>query len=754
MTGTSHSAPTAGSGATGRPHIHHPRVLERATNRFGARRLLRDVPFAFLAAVLFGTGYKLWTDGQPNVHLDVMILDVACYVAGFAALWMLSSGARRDWVIPAGLIFGVCAHAWGVVAHMPHYGADAILFNHYSANLLLHGTNPYGRSMAPAYGIFDVPQNIVTPTMDGSGLYRLSYPALSFLIYVPFLLAGLKNVIWVSVAAHVASIVLLSVLAPPGFKRVAPFALFLDGSYFDYTVGGITDILTLPPLLLMAYYWERAPVGAAFWLGVACDFKQNAWFAVPFALLAWIRRARITGDGTTSLRAFGMLAAAFAVPNLPFAIANFRTWAEGSIAPLVDKPIPFGSGIVQAISYASVPLQLFPLLSLGVLGCCIGLYAWRPSRNPYLPFIAPGLSLFFGARSLQNYFMYWPLVCMSFAFARARTLEASHVSLRVVKTWRSVAATAAAALVVFAAVGAAGIASESHVRVEILKANYDQASGRIASFDVRLDNPSAQRTAFRLAVLAGTQFTYWNGGRTMIAEPHSQTDVRLGAGSDDAELRPSPLQSTQVVAVDARTRYEIFSATQHYASLDARRALANPGLVAWSGKPAIPRGWAADPALFRTHTFARGRVGARNALLVDLPVRGEGWSVATIAQTIPVDVGTFDALLYPTRDYLGDAYYRAMFALEFIDAADHHYIIAIDSHLKHTKIYHRDQQFTIEIRPGTLNAWNRVRVDFREMQAQSPFFVAPGGTVDLDVSAAVYGRAVPSLRGAFGGLVL
>jgi len=723
-------------------------------NRYGARRLLRDVPFAFLAITLFGTGYQLWMNGQPNVHLDVMLLDVACYLAGFASLWMLSTEARRDWIIPAGLVFAVCAHAWGVVGHMQHYGADGVLFNHYSADLLLHGINPYGRSMAPAYGVFDVPQNIVTPTMDGSGLYRLSYPALSFLVYVPFLLAGLKNVIWVSVAAHVASIVLLSILAPPGFKRVAPFALFLDGSYFDYTVGGITDILTLPPLMLVAYYWERAPVGAAFWLGIACDFKQNAWFAVPFALLAWLRRARTTGDGTTSLRALAALAAAFVVPNLPFAIANFRTWVEGSVAPLVDRPIPFGSGLVQAISYVPVPIQLFSALSLAVLIACIALYAWRPARNPYLPFIAPGLSLLFGARSLQNYFMYWPIVCMTFAFARARTLESSHVSIAVVRTWRSAAATAAGILIAFAAVGAAGLASESRIRVSVQHANYDPNTGNIASFDVRIANPTSQSSAFRLAVLSGTQFTYWNGGRAIAVRPGSTVAVRLSADTIETEFKPSPLESTQIVAVDLHTRYEIFSSTEHYASLGARQAVANPRLSEWAGSPAMPRGWSADPGLFRARTFERARVDGRTALRIRVPVRPSGWSVATLSQIIPVDIGSFDALLDPESDYVGDAYPRAMIALEFIDAADHHYIIAIDSRLKSPKIYHRDQQFTIELRPGRLHAWNRVHVDFRTLQAQSPFFAPPGGSIDLDVSAAVFGNAVPVLGGAFGGLDL
>ena len=118
------------------------------------------------------------------------------------------------------------------------YGTDALLFNAYSARLLLEGIDPYTRSMEAAYGFFNAPQTIVTPTAQGTGVYVQSYPALSFLIYVPFIALHAHNVLWLSVAAHLAAILLLAWAAPPPLRGVAALVLAVAPSYLEYTVGG------------------------------------------------------------------------------------------------------------------------------------------------------------------------------------------------------------------------------------------------------------------------------------------------------------------------------------------------------------------------------------------------------------------------------------------------------------------------------------------------------------------------------------
>ena len=67
----------------------------------------------------------------------------------------------------------------------PGYGTDEVAFDQYAAQLLLHGINPYVHSMARAFSLFHVSPNGYTFRLTGQPVTSLSYPALSFLVYVP-----------------------------------------------------------------------------------------------------------------------------------------------------------------------------------------------------------------------------------------------------------------------------------------------------------------------------------------------------------------------------------------------------------------------------------------------------------------------------------------------------------------------------------------------------------------------------------------
>src|SRR5664279_1313382 len=149
-----------------------------------------------LVCLLAGlTGVQAWLGSVTVPGANVVSLAVIA-----VALW----GVWRTWAAPDGLgtwgqalilaaiIVGVGCYALSAWRIQPGYGTDAAAFDQYAAGLALHGVNPYTHSMSQALAQFHVPKVFRTYRLDGSSVDGLSYPAGSFLLYLPALAAGLK----------------------------------------------------------------------------------------------------------------------------------------------------------------------------------------------------------------------------------------------------------------------------------------------------------------------------------------------------------------------------------------------------------------------------------------------------------------------------------------------------------------------------------------------------------------------------------
>ncbi len=172
----------------------------------------------------------------------------------------------------------------------PGYGTDEVAFDQYAAQLLVHGTNPYVHTMGPAFGLFHVSPDGYTFLLNGQPVTSLSYPALSFLPYVPFLALGWSTqmAVVINVLAWGLGMVLAFVLLP---RSVRPLAIVIGslGIYTGYAVGGVTDALFVPLLIGAVYRWDDFATrrGIAGWrgpllLGLALAVKQTPWLVLPF----------------------------------------------------------------------------------------------------------------------------------------------------------------------------------------------------------------------------------------------------------------------------------------------------------------------------------------------------------------------------------------------------------------------------------------------------------------------------------------
>ena len=157
--------------------------------------------------------------------------------------------------------------------------------------------------MAPAFALFHVSPDGYTFLLNGHTVTSLSYPALSFLLYVPFLAVGWSTelAVAVNVVAWAVGIVLTYVLLP---RSIRPLAIVVGSFsvYIGYAVGGVTDALFVPLLIGAVYRWDRFAWtrGPLAWLGptllgLAMAVKQTPWLLLPFLVAGVVLEARRLG---------------------------------------------------------------------------------------------------------------------------------------------------------------------------------------------------------------------------------------------------------------------------------------------------------------------------------------------------------------------------------------------------------------------------------------------------------------------------
>lgn len=297
-----------------------------------------------------------------------------------------------------------------------NYGTDALAFNQYAGQLAQHGLNPYVHSMARAYALFDVRPRDYTYTFTGAHVTALSYPALSFLIYVPLLALGWTTNLapLVNVCAWAVTAAMMFVLSP---RQLRPVVLLFSGFgiYAVFAGGGVTDVLFMPLLTLAAYRWDR--FGTSRWsyagpvaFGLAMAIKQTPWPMLPFLLIAlWLDQSRRTGTADGLRRAGRYLATAlvaFAIPNLPYLVASPHAWLDGVLTPL-HSLVPTGLGTVALSIYVHMGGGSMTAFTLAeVLMFALSLVAFV-GTYPLLRsacWILPALPFLFASRSNLNYF--------------------------------------------------------------------------------------------------------------------------------------------------------------------------------------------------------------------------------------------------------------------------------------------------------------------------------------------------------------
>jgi uncharacterized membrane protein len=380
---------------------------------------LHQLGGAVLATIFVDLGYRAWIAGSPHDR-PLVLLSIAAYVLAFVAVRGIfaTSGVWLTAVYPAlcvaGLLVGIATLGLSTDI-FGHYANDALAYDQYSAQVLLHGTNPYTTDMRPALDQFRVPAQDRTVTSTGSLVTVQSYPALAFLVYVPLIVAHVRNLLWFNVAMLLVAVLVAYAYVPPESRIAVGLLVIVVQEFLYFVMGGGTDIMWVLPMIGVAALWESSFAWAALWLGIACALKQDAWFVVPFALVHWWRAPGMQPQQYA--RVVSILIATFLIPNLAFIVWNPAAWAHGVFAPLAAHPLPLGVGFVQLLaSHILPPARAFVVLPwILAFGACVYAYVRYPKRCAWMPFVAPAIVLFFAPRSLVSYFLYWPMIAVVYA---------------------------------------------------------------------------------------------------------------------------------------------------------------------------------------------------------------------------------------------------------------------------------------------------------------------------------------------------
>ncbi|HEX9412948.1 MAG TPA: hypothetical protein VF916_05550, partial [Ktedonobacterales bacterium] len=108
-----------------------------------------------------------------------------------------------------------------------------------------------------------------------------SYPALSFLVYVPVLWAGLPNILPVHLLVYVLLFAWLVWMMPTGLRRWGALTALAATPVVVASLIESNEVICVALLLLAWEYRHRRWLGAIL-LGLACAYKQYAWGFVPF----------------------------------------------------------------------------------------------------------------------------------------------------------------------------------------------------------------------------------------------------------------------------------------------------------------------------------------------------------------------------------------------------------------------------------------------------------------------------------------
>ncbi len=399
---------------------------------------------AVLLKTVIETGFATGTFSRPLAVLTVL----AGFLAAFLVFAVALSDSRMDrWARPIGILVFIVVSLLLFSGHIINSDSglesDVTFFVFHSASQFIDGQNPYTANMTKDLGRYDDTPTYLTSRTDGSTVSRLSYPALSFLLFVPQALLGITST---SVTTGLFFLTVLAYLMHESrdYLVLAPVAvLFINGLASIDLAYNMNSLWIFPLLVSMKLWAEQNRRWSAVFLGLSFAVKQTAWLIAPF-LAVWVfRQSETVSEFLGEIRSIGLYGGlAFLTPNLLFLIWSPGAWVRGILdlvySGLLAPQESLGVGVVmlktQHVIY--MPKTFFSALMVaGILTLLVLYYLYEEAR--WTAWVMPALVLWLNHRSPTYYLtMFVPVAYYAVLLKTGQTRFSSAYYLEKVRIWR------------------------------------------------------------------------------------------------------------------------------------------------------------------------------------------------------------------------------------------------------------------------------------------------------------------------------
>ncbi len=299
-----------------------------------------------------------------------------------------------------------------IVLHFLIYknSQDEYFIDTYSALQFLKGYNPYLPETTK--NVFIYFKNInydlfATPTMYGNFVTSLGYPALAFLIYIPYILIGRLDQIIIMFFSLIPFVIIYKKFNNIKIAIYAMFSVILNVFFLGGAIFAITGLLW-GTLLMASYYFKNNFKLSGIFYGLSLSSKQFPALVFPFMFYMIYKEQGLKKAILWTLYAAGI----FFIINGYFIALSPMAYFKGILSPETLKLFGIGMGISQIsfLNFAYIPTEVFTGIFLGIFLISFILYIKYYGILKYELFAFPLLMLVFNYRVLPGYFIYWPLI--------------------------------------------------------------------------------------------------------------------------------------------------------------------------------------------------------------------------------------------------------------------------------------------------------------------------------------------------------
>jgi uncharacterized membrane protein len=250
---------------------------------------------------------------------------------------------------------------------------------------------------------------------------RLNYPAGSFLLTAPFMLAGIDTLQVILAIFLIATAGYALWRIPSGNKLIFALALVVSTEIWVSGIIGLDKRVIILPFMMMGWILiPEKPKTAMALIGVAAAAYQTAWFLLPFSIIYVYHR---WGWGQ-AFKGAAIAAGVFIGFNLPFIFADPGLWLSSVLAPMVDELYPMGVGLVSLVETGIFHIGSSTLFTILEAAAFAGGLLWYFQHGRGLAetgLLLSILPMFFAWRSLGNYFFYVDLIILAALLITVKT---------------------------------------------------------------------------------------------------------------------------------------------------------------------------------------------------------------------------------------------------------------------------------------------------------------------------------------------